>query len=283
MLHPRFALLVLSSAVSLSVVFACSVDDSPFGDTGSGAGSGTGGALGGLPCDVAEVLSSCVSCHSGQSPSGGVRITSRADLAAPSPDDASQTVAQRSLARMSSATDPMPPTGQLPATQIQAFQSWLTAGMPEGSCEGVGGGGPIMLTCTSNQRWPLGNEESPDMRPGLACIDCHLSGVAGEKGPDFLFAGTVFPGLHDEDDCFGSTSTGTTVVVTDAVGRVFEVAVRPRGNFYQEPQAATFPIRAEVRRDGKVLAMKDPVQSGDCNTCHTAEGKDGAPGRILAP
>lgn len=281
MLHLRFALFAL---VSASVVIACSVDDSPFGDTGSGAGSGTGGAaLGGMPCEVAEVLSSCVSCHAGANPSGGVRITSRSDLQAPSPDDASQTVAQRSLARMSSATSPMPPTGQLPAAQIQAFEGWVAAGMPEGSCEGVGGGGPVTLTCTSNQHWTLGNEESPDMKPGVPCIDCHTQGVGGERGPDFIFAGTVFPGLHDEDDCFGSTPAGTTVVVTDAVGRVFEVAVRPRGNFFEEERDVTYPIRAEVRRDGNVIAMKDPVQSGDCNTCHTAEGKDGAPGRIFAP
>jgi mono/diheme cytochrome c family protein len=281
MLHSRF---FLAAAVSASLVLACSVEDAPFGESGSGAASGTGGAaLGDMPCDVAEVLSNCVSCHAGANPSGRVRIASRADLAAPSPDDASQTVAQRSLARMSSATEPMPPTGQLSDAQIQAFESWVTAGMPTGSCDGVGGGGPVALTCTSNQYWPLGDEESPDMRPGVPCIDCHAKGIGGERGPSFIFAGTVFLGLHDEDDCFGSTPAGTTVVVTDAVGRVFEVAVRPRGNFFEEEQEVTYPIRAEVRRGGQVLAMKDPVPTGDCNTCHSAEGQDGAPGRIIAP
>lgn len=281
MLHSRFS---LAAALSASFVLACSVDDASFDGSGAASSSGSGGAaLGDMPCEVADVLSSCVSCHAGANPSGGVRIASRADLAAPSPDDASQTVAQRSLARMSSATDPMPPTGPLPDAQIQAFQSWVAAGMPTGSCDGLGGGGPVALTCTSNQHWTLGNEESPDMKPGAPCIDCHTQGVGGERGPDFIFAGTVFPGLHDEDDCFGSTPAGTTVVVTDAEGRVFEVAVRPRGNFFEEERDVTFPIRAEVRRDGKVVAMKDPVPSGDCNSCHSAEGEDGAPGRILAP
>jgi mono/diheme cytochrome c family protein len=265
-----------------AVVAACEaelVDDGLGGGDGAGAG---GAAASGLPCDVAQVLVACSGCHAGDRPSGGVRTTSRADLLAASPDFPAQTVAERCVLRMRSTTDPMPPSGPLSETAIQVVEAWVQAGMPEGDCQGSGGGGPVELTCTSNQHWTLGNEESPDMNPGQACISCHASGIE-EEGPLFAFGGTVFPGLHDEDDCYGSTPAGTTVVVTDAVGRVFQVPVRPRGNFYQEATTISFPIRAEVRRGDQVLAMKDPVGTGDCNTCHSAEGAEGAPGRILGP
>ena len=267
--------------ISVSAIVACEaqlVDDG----SGDGVGSGTGGATAsGLPCDVAQVLVACSGCHAGDRPSGGVRTVSRADLLAPSPDHPAQSVAERCVERMRSTTDPMPPSGALSDTAIQTVEGWVQAGMPEGSCDGAGGGA-IELTCTSNQHWVLGNEESPDMNPGQACISCHASGLE-EEGPLFAFGGTVFPGLHDEDDCYGSTPAGSTVVVTDAVGRVFEVPVRPLGNFYQEATTISFPIRAEVRRGDQVLAMKDPVGTGDCNTCHSAEGAEGAPGRILVP
>ena len=69
---------------------------------GSGAGGGTGGGTtnppaNDLPCDLAAMLAArCISCH-GTPLAGGASftLTSRADLLAPSPAYAGQTIAQR--------------------------------------------------------------------------------------------------------------------------------------------------------------------------------------------
>ena len=45
----------------------------------------------------------------------------------------------------------------------------------------------------------------------------------------------------------------------------------------------TAPYSAKVFDGTKTRVMVGKVTSGDCNFCHTAAGKNGAPGRILAP
>lgn len=229
------------------------------------------------------MIATCTSCHATASPAGGVRIAGRDDLLATSSLDAAQTVADRSLARMKDGGSPMPPGSPLPADQIAVFEGWVQQGMPEGDCSGVGGAPPVEVVCTSNSYWTMGDEGSDDMHPGHACIACHDGPKTGEEqGPRFLFAGTLYPTAHEEYDCNGIGAA--TVVVTEADGTVHTVAVRAKGNFFlegEEPMA--FPIRAEVHRDGQVVAMQDPVDSGDCNGCHTAIGAEGAPGRITPP
>ena len=58
-----------------------------------------------------------------------------------------------------------------------------------------------------------------------------------------------------------------------------------QGNFWQFGDAVdlVMPITARVIQGDKVLAMATPVDTGDCNTCHTQEGKESAPGRIILP
>jgi hypothetical protein len=48
---------------------------------------------------------------------------------------------------------------------------------------------------------------------------------------------------------------------------------------------ATFPVpyTARVKANGKVNAMAAAQTNGDCNSCHTAAGAEGAPGRVLFP
>jgi hypothetical protein len=120
------------------------------------------------------------------------------------------------------------------------------------------------------------------MTPGRACIACH-SGPVGDEGPRFLFLGTVYPTAHEPDDCNGVG--GVQIEITDANGVVQTVTARSSGNFYAagDPADLRFPITARVLRGTKVLPMVTPITTGDCNTCHTQEGKEGAPGRIILP
>jgi len=210
-----------------------------------------------------------------------VRIASAADLAAQSPSDPSATVAERSLKRMKDGS--MPPGSPLSSDEIAIFEAWIADGMPQGDCSGVGGAGPVEVACTSMSYWHGGDEGSEDMSPGQACVSCHEKpNYEGETGPRLLFGGTVYPTLHEPDDCNGVG--GAVVVVTDANGRTVQATARASGNFFvEEGVPLVLPIRAEVRHGDKVLAMQDPVDSVDCNSCHTALGAEDAPGRIILP
>lgn len=252
--------------------------------------SGSSAPPSGLPCDIANLLASrCTVCH-GATLAGGatLHLNSWDDLTAPAPDHTSQSVAERCLARVRDSAAPMPPTGsRLAASDIALFEAWVNAGTPEGTC--ASSSGPDIFgaapTCTSATFWTGGDKESPDMHPGRACIDCHTRGVRGERGPPLSLAGTVFATAHDPDDCNGANGRvdGVVIEITDKNGKVQRITPRSSGNFYVEPQPLATPYTARVLYQGRVRAMATPQTSGDCNSCHTAAGLNGAPGRIALP
>jgi mono/diheme cytochrome c family protein len=232
----------------------------------------------------------CRACHSSTPISGAnVPLMTYDDLVAPMPGDPSTSVAAACLARMKSAAAPMPPGTLLSAGDIAPFEAWVAAGTPSEVCA-TDGNIPdtpmnpydVPATCTSNSYWTNGDDGSSNMLPGRACIACH-SQPGGDQGPRFLFAGTVYPSAHEPDDCNGA---GDAVIeVTDADGVVRTATALSSGNFFVDGDPATLPtpITARVLYGGKVLPMATPVTTGDCNTCHTQEGKEGAPGRIILP
>jgi hypothetical protein len=133
--------------------------------------------------------------------------------------------------------------------------------------------------CTSQQTWTRGDRGSPLMHPGGTCITCHDA----NGGPSFSIAGTVFPTAHEPDDCDGVTGTATLqVVITDANNQTTTLTVNSAGNFYSAAAIAT-PFSAKVVSGTRERAMTDTQTSGDCNSCHTVDGANGAPGRIMAP
>ncbi len=124
------------------------------------------------------------------------------------------------------------------------------------------------------------------MGPGRACIACHADAnvASGENdAPIFAFAGTIYPTAHEPTDCIASGSEGAEIEITDADGRVFIQVANPSGNFFDEPQAFSYPYRAKVRFQGRERVMAAPQVIGDCNSCHTEAGAEAAPGRILLP
>jgi hypothetical protein len=257
----------------------------PFdGINASGKGAGTGD-LTGLPCDVQQLLENrCIACHQGQSPPA---LLTYDDLVRPSASDSSKTMAQASLERMKDASRPMPPTPAVPPTaaEVATFEAWVSAKTPKGStctstADGIAPASNPYATpevCTSNQRWTKGNDESQLMRPGGACITCH----AQRGGPAFTIGGTVYPSAHEPNDCNG-VSGGVTVVVTDSVGRVLNLNINAAGNFHSE-QAIAPPFHVKVKSANRERAMSGSLTAGDCNSCHTATGVNGAPGRIMGP
>jgi len=271
---------LLLAAVTAAALAGCWIGGPTNGANGGGNDgggvTGEGGAGDGLPCDVANVLATyCASCHGSSSPSSGTPLMAYADLAAKSKTDPSKTEAEVSLARMKDGT--MPPSGNKPtATEIAAFEAWVTGGMQQGTCAANDPfSGPHV--CTSGQKYAGG--EGYSMEPGNACVACHTS----EPGsPKFTIAGTVYPTGHEPARCFGSGAKGAVVIITDKNGKQTSYTVNSAGNFAGSATIA-LPYTAEVQYMGKTRAMVAPQTSGDCNTCHTENGANGAPGRIALP
>jgi hypothetical protein len=252
----------------------------------------------GLPCDVAQLLvTRCQLCHgSPPTPPSPMQLMTHADLMKPAIADPSKTYAQESVIRMQNATLPMPPAPYTPATaaEITILQDWINSGYPQGACGGptgaTDGGGATMdaaacvspvppivdtpITCTSKMNWTGGN--SAAMRPGESCAGCHGTSK-------FSIAGTVYPTVHEKDDCYGvSGARGVTVVITDKKGTSITLNPNNVGTFTYAGSLA-LPYQAKVMQGGKTRAMMTPQMEGDCNTCHSEPGYSCAPGRIMIP
>lgn len=137
----------------------------------------------------------------------------------------------------------------------------------------------VGVQCTSGTHWKLGEQRSPLMQPGVACNACHESKF---DAPRFAIAGTIYMTGHEPDMCNGAA--GATITITDAAGMTLALPSNTAGNFYSElGVAVTFPIRARVDIGGETRVMADAVMTGDCNSCHTQDGTQRAPGRIVLP
>jgi hypothetical protein len=240
-----------------------------------------------LPCDVQNVLAThCQACHTKFPP--GALVT-RADLLSASLTDDTLTMAEESLVRLQ-ATDsthmPPAPHERVTSAEIQSLRAWVEVGMPEDSCGMEADAGPdpydTPVVCTSDKRWTGGNEESPNMRPGGACIHCHSE---EREGPIFAAAGTVYPTPHEPNDCNGVSgkAEGAVVEVTDANGEVHTLEPNRAGNFMLEARGFAYPYTAKVVYQGRERVMVESQKNGDCNKCHTEAGSHDAPGRIFLP
>ncbi len=122
------------------------------------------------------------------------------------------------------------------------------------------------------------------MHPGVGCNTCHTLIGSAAKFP-FDMAGTVYPTAHEPDNCYGVT--GAQVIITDSKGTDHTLQVNSAGNFYNLNYlgigAISTPYTARVVANGKVREMISPQTDGDCNKCHTEQGTQAAPGRIMMP
>ncbi|MBL8951628.1 MAG: hypothetical protein JNK82_12675 [Myxococcaceae bacterium] len=260
----------------------------------------------GVPCEVAELVATkCSSCHGATLMAGAPQqLLTLEDLTAVSP--LGGTYATRSLARMKDTASPMPPgyAPQPTAAELAAFERWVLGGTPAGACAvdadaGLGfDAGPPPLTCATGRfaarptvMAPLGGD---DMAPGFACSRCHRGldfegqnpgGLLGMT-PPFDIGGTVYASLYEQDLCISSVADAGIVVEIFAEdgGLTLSAPVGPAGNFYVPRMSGLpQPYSARVRRGNATRAMATLQTDGDCNVCHTERGREGAPGRIVAP
>ena len=272
-----------------------SIDNRSDGGDGPGSDAGASSGATGLPCDVQALLSSrCVTCH-GVSPSQGapMSLVTYANLMAPSRSDPAMTVSEMAVLRMQSASAQMPPAPAVHATgaEIAILQSWNAAGNPRGGCGGPDGGGDgglvvdpfsVPPVCTSQSSWTGGDRGSASMNPGVACIGCHAT--TGGEAPTFTIAGTLFPTAHEPNLCNGVNggATGAQVVIVGSNGQTTTLTPNAAGNF-SYAGAIALPFQAKVVYMGRERVMTAQQTVGDCNSCHTQSGANGAPGRIILP
>jgi mono/diheme cytochrome c family protein len=284
---------------------SCGAENTGSGGSGGGGktgSSGTGGSTGiadagvpggTLPCDVQTLLvKRCTSCH-GNTPSGGAPrpLVSYANLTASDPANPALTEAEVAVQRMKDSNAPMPPYPASPSTsdEIATLQAWIDDGYPSGSCTGDAGSPPANdplnadPTCTSNTTWKNGTRGSASMEPGQACISCHAT--TGGEAPTFTIAGTLYPTGHEPDNCNGANgqSTGAKVVVTGNNGSSLTLTPNSVGNFFTTTSLPP-PYKAKVvSASGSERVMSGTASTGDCNSCHTQNGSQSAPGRITLP
>lgn len=295
-LRPIFLVVSLAAAAGAACYTGPNVEPTTSGPSATEPTVTTGTKTSDLPCEVATFIDKhCAECHS-SNPRGGAKttLTTRAGMAE---DVDGRSAAVVSLERMRGDGDPMPPDGLLAESDFAAFAKWVDDGMPQGTCEGLEGPAAIKLSCTSGKFWTEGDDEGDEeMTPGQACISCHTKENGGrpldddgeeeeeegeDEAPVFTAAGTVYPSLHEPDDCYGLGGSAIKVILTGADGKKQTLSVNRAGNFMTEAPLK-LPYKASVVRNGKTRTMKEPQRDGDCNGCHTAEGGD-APGRIIAP
>jgi mono/diheme cytochrome c family protein len=282
--------------IAAAVAGCYTVDDVSMRSSAQAPASGTttsvdgtdpsGNTVTGLPCSVARVIAkSCATCHA-QTLSGGApnRMLTYEDLAAISITDGVSTVAEVAVARMRAASGTMPPSGALEPKEVEAVAKWVAAGAPRGDCSDATVDPTNYDTptvCSSKVRWTKGDQESPLMRPGAACIACHKI----EDAPAYSAAGTIYPTAHEPNDCNGHSDTNVKVVITDAAGKTYTQSINAAGNFFfaASKYPIKFPYRAKIVSGSKTREMKDPQKDGDCNKCHSEKGNEDAPGRVMAP
>lgn len=257
-------------------------------DAGTDAGEDADAADPGpneLPCDVrAAIESACLSCHSSPPTSEApVSLVSRYSFLGPS-SVPGETLGERTVKRMKNTDAPMPPLTEPPAADwhVAVIEAWVAAGMPPGECGAIPEK-PAETTCQSDDFWTLGDSGSSNMNPGRPCRACHLT----EKPEHaYYFMGTAFPDFHEEDLCRSPPPDGARVEILDNEGNVtLTLLPGPSGNFMSSSvvPGVPLPYRARLVANGLVRSMSTAQTSGDCNGCHTEQGDEGAPGRIVWP
>jgi len=137
--------------------------------------------------------------------------------------------------------------------------------------------------CSSGEIWTYSDKDSPLMNPGRSCVTCHAENDDEEHAPFYKVAGTVMQALHESDDCRGAPQM--TIELTDANDTKWVMVGNSVGNFWLDPAAeVAMPYTARIiDQHGNERVKQMPVSDGDCASCHTREGANGASGRLLPP
>jgi hypothetical protein len=218
-----------------------------------------------LPPNVQALFAAkCTSCHSDPPINGSLSgLVTLADLLATSKEDPSKNEAQLSLARMQSASSPMPPSsvGNPPtAAEIATLQTWINANYTSASC--VDGGGPPPPPATD----VFTGAPAYVMQVGRGTHNAGKNCMGGCHNHGFTLAGTVTDGA-------GSGVGGVEVRLVDANKKKISVYSGSNGNFYSSSSwvaPATVGVRNASAKNVMVTSLA--ASNGGCNGCHATGG-----------
>ena len=91
-----------------------------------------------------------------------------------------------------------------------------------------------------------------------------------------IYRGTTPGFVPDRVGSSNLLGTSSTTTFTHVGG------ANAAGNFFYAG-TVSFPIHAKVTFQGRERIMTAAQSSGNCNNCHTQNGANGAPGRIILP
>jgi hypothetical protein len=137
--------------------------------------------------------------------------------------------------------------------------------------------------CASREIWTYMDKDSPLMNPGRSCVGCHADLNDPVHAPLYTVGGTVMQAPHEDDDCRGSA--GMSVILTDAEGTEWNMTGNSAGNFWLDADVVVvMPYTARIiDAGGNERIKQSPVSEGDCASCHTRDGANGASGRLVPP
>lgn len=123
---------------------------------------------------------------------------------------------------------------------------------------------------------------------GVSCITCHGDGKRESDEELIRVGGTIFTTLDASNYTAGASSHKIKLVFSDGTSSILKIEDDNEliGNFFSST-AITKDFTAQVLSpSGTVVNSSSSTTHkasgfGDCNSCHTASGKNGAPGRIV--
>ncbi len=130
--------------------------DSTDGASDGGLEETGGDPMSSLPCDVRDALiEHCMPCHDDPPVYGApMALRDHADLHVPSASDVTRPVHAAVAERLTDDDSPMPPTGEMNASDRDALLGWIADGAPAGTCDADGPDpgagdpvGPAALPC----------------------------------------------------------------------------------------------------------------------------------------
>jgi len=122
---------------------------------------------------------------------------------------------------------------------------------------------------------------------GVACLSCHgLSSGTVEYDERFTSGGTVYTAI-DSASSYAKDYRIKLVLENTLIGVTYEIENGDGNSYTEYPEGSINGYTAQVIDSRGVVVNSSLTNSHDvtrldCNTCHTASGTGGAPGRIVS-
>lgn len=133
------------------------------------------------------------------------------------------------------------------------------------------------------------NDEYTNHNQGLACLSCHAAPANKADGEDFLSGATVYTALDATSSAQFAVSHTIRLLLTNE--QILNYETEDDGgdanSYSEDSRILSYDYTAQViNKDGTVVNSSQTYSHNytqlDCNTCHTAVGNNGAPGRIIS-